>query len=163
MAYILRIPFKPAPQKRFRLGSFSILGLEAELVFAHPFHVLMVRGLDSAEEGERLLARLGPALVWPWVGFQSFSGIEVSQDLQELKILDEPGELQGFGGIRAHAVGDEGRPAIYPDDKKISFVQAGAIEVRAEDSLEVFVERLESGLGAHIDEALSDPRKQLAL
>lgn len=161
MAYILRIPFKIPPTRTFAVGTFSLEGLEMELSLQEPFYVLSVLGLATREDGVRLLGRLARALAW--VGFRSSTGIEVSDDLQQFELLEEAVELAGFPGIWAHAIGDEGRPVLYLDDKLVRFAYVPPIGVKQDAPLSMFVERLGAGLQDHVDEALTNSKKQLAV
>jgi hypothetical protein len=160
MGFTLRLPFRVAPGRTFAVGSFAAAGLDMELKASAPWHVLQVQGLTTEDAARALLPRLVAALVW--LGLETRDGIEVISEPQDLVLRDNPAPATSIVA-GAHGIGDEGRPAIYPDDRVARFAYVSPASVQVSTPLESFVGRLIAGLELPgIEAALKDRTVRLA-
>ncbi len=159
-AFTLRVPFEVASGRRIEPGEFEVLDHQARLVFRAPFHILTVHDVPSEEEAERLLPRIVAAL--KWAAIETSDGIRVNGQLQNVTYRED-GRLADFMGVKAHGLGNEGAPAIYPSNKVVRFAYVPSVTAEVIGGTSAFADRLRTGLGSGIHAALADETVNLAV
>jgi hypothetical protein len=126
MSWLVRIPYRVAPGRSFETGVIRLAGYDWTLKTNGSWYVLFAQGLPDEAQARAIVPHVVAALIW--AGALSTDGIQASADIQEIKLGDKPSPPQSMlPGVYGFA--NEGRPAVYPDDKRVAFGAAGEVGV----------------------------------
>jgi hypothetical protein len=127
MVWILRLPFRLGPSQSIEAGDLHLIGLDAQIIVDDDlWRLLVIRGIATEHEARELASRLAGAL--KWVAIKMGWGIEIREEIQELKDLGEAGATTAdIPGRRFWADGHQA--VIYSDGQAVGFATARELGV----------------------------------
>lgn len=161
VGWTLRIPFRTTSGREIEPGTVLLDERAWELSFRDPFYVLQARDFPSEEAARTAIPRVVAALVWSFA--LRNDGVQVEIETQRIALRDVPSppasQIPGVFGI-----GNEGSPAIYPDEKRVAFAHVFPITVKISTPFSNFADGLREAYETPgIDRLVRDDRLRLAV
>jgi hypothetical protein len=161
VGWTLRIPFGTTSRREIEPGTILLDERAWELSFRNPFYVLQARNFPSEEAARTAIPEVVAALIWSFA--LRNEGVQVEIEPQRIALRDTPSppdsQIPGVFGI-----GNEGSPAIYPDEKAVAFAHVFPVTVKVSTAFSNFADALRDAYEMPgIDRLVRDDQLRLAV
>jgi hypothetical protein len=132
-----------------------------ELSFRDPFYVLQAPDFPSEEAARRAIPQVVAALVWSFALRNEGLQVEIEPQRIALRVTPSPPDSQIPG---VFGIGNEGSPAIYPDEKRVAFAHVFPVTVKVSTAFSSYADALREAYETPgIDRLVRDDRLRLAV